>query len=380
MPVKDRTRRGNATAGLILAIVCGCAASFQNFGLAFGSPLVNIAIEHGGKRVSNAANAVWLPLLVAGAIPNLFYCGYLLGKNSSGGNFLRAEISHWMLAFVMGAFWFGSLLLYGASVSKLGSLGPAVGWPLYMSLIVVAASLVGMATESGNRAGAGPSSFSSWVSEYSSSRSSRWRRPVRAGLNITIRIANSEAEAFQVNSRERVSRAIHFQRPDRLPISHAILPSAQYHYGEALKAITDAVPEDFGWSLLPDLPPDKLPAVYKFGRNRDDFGTLWHVSEQGRCGIPIEYPIPENWEGYEKYQWPVFGAGVPKYRLYSGHMSGTSGDYYARGGWITFFEQMQQLHGFSETLIDLAEDRRKSTNYAMTCLASTWTGWTLAGQ
>lgn len=162
-----------------------------------------------------------------------------------------------------------------------------------------------------------------------------------------------------MNSRERVSRAIHFQRPDRLPISHAILPSAQYYYGAALKAITDAVPEDFGWSLLPDLPPDKLPAVYKFGRNRDNFGTLWHVSEQGRCGIPIEYPIPGNWEGYEKYQWPVFGAGVPKYRLYSGHMSGSSGDYYARGGWITFFEQMQQLHGFSETLIDLAEDRKE---------------------
>jgi hypothetical protein len=61
------------------------------------------------------------------------------------------------------------------------------------------------------------------------------------------------------------------------------LPSAQYHYGEALKAITDAVPEDFGWSLLPDLPPDKLPAVYKLGKNRDEFGTRWHVTSA--CGI-----------------------------------------------------------------------------------------------
>jgi hypothetical protein len=162
-----------------------------------------------------------------------------------------------------------------------------------------------------------------------------------------------------MNSRERVSRAIHFQGPDRLPVSHAILPSAQYHYGAALSAITDPVPEDFGWSLLPDLPPDKLPAVYKLGYNRDDFGTLWHVSEQGRCGIPVKFPISENWENYKDFRWPVFDAGVPKYRLYSGHMSGTSGDYYARGGWITFFEQMQQLHGFSETLMDLADDRKE---------------------
>jgi len=162
-----------------------------------------------------------------------------------------------------------------------------------------------------------------------------------------------------MNSRERVSRAIHFQKPDRPPISHAILPSAQYYYGEALKAITDAVPEDFGWSLLPDLPKDKLPPVYKQGVNRDEFGTLWHVSEAGRCGIPVEFPIAENWDNYKDFQWPVFAAGVPRYRLYSGHMSGAGDDYYARGGWITFFEQMQQLHGFEATLMDLADDRKE---------------------
>jgi len=160
-----------------------------------------------------------------------------------------------------------------------------------------------------------------------------------------------------MNSRERVLRAIHFRKPDRPPISHAILPSAQYHYGNALKAITDGVPEDFGWGLLPDLPPEKLPPMYKEGTNRDEFGTVWRVSMRGRCGIPIKYPIAENWENYRDFKWPVFSAGVPKYRLYSGHMSGTGDGYYARGGWITFFEQMQQLHGFEATLIDLAQDR-----------------------
>ena len=162
-----------------------------------------------------------------------------------------------------------------------------------------------------------------------------------------------------MTSRDRVTKAIHFQKPDRPPISHAILPSAQYHFGNALKAITDAVPEDFGWSLLPDLPLEKLPAVYKLGKNRDDFGTLWHVSEEGRAGIPIEFPIARNWENYKDYRWPMFNAGIPKYRLYSGHMSGTRSDYYARGGWIVFFEQMQQLHGFEATMIDLAEDRKE---------------------
>ncbi len=161
-----------------------------------------------------------------------------------------------------------------------------------------------------------------------------------------------------MNSSERVSKAIHFGGPDRPPISHAILPSAQYHYGDALKKITDSVHEDFGWHLLPDLPPDKLPPLYKKGINTDDFGTVWEVTVEGRCGIPIKFPIAADYSNYKDYKWPkVFPVGVPDYRLYSGHMVGESNDYYARGGWITFFEQMQQLVGFESVLMDLAIDK-----------------------
>lgn len=161
-----------------------------------------------------------------------------------------------------------------------------------------------------------------------------------------------------MTSRERVIRAIRFDNPDRPPISHAILPSAQYHYGEALREITDSVPEDFGWGLLPDLPRENLPPLYKQGTNKDDFGTVWKVTVEGRCGIPAEFPIAEDWSDYADYRWPeVFDAGVPKYRLYSGHMAGRGEEYYARGGWFVFFEQLQQLHGFEATLIDITTGR-----------------------
>ena len=116
-----------------------------------------------------------------------------------------------------------------------------------------------------------------------------------------------------MNSRERVSKAIHFGKPDRPPIQHAILPCAQYQYGEALKKIIDAVHEDFGWHLLPDLPIGKLPPLYKKGTNMDDFGTVWLVEENGRCGIPKEYPIAEDWSNYKDYTLPeVFNVGPPK--------------------------------------------------------------------
>jgi L-rhamnose-H+ transport protein len=147
--------RKNSASGLILAILCGALASFQNFGLAFGAPLLAIATAHGANK-ANSANAVWLPLLLAGAIPNLLYCIYLVRKNSTAGKFSAGGVGYWFLAFLMGGFWFGSLLLYGAAVPKLGALGPAVGWPLYMSLIVVAASLLGIVTGEWKHSGRKP--------------------------------------------------------------------------------------------------------------------------------------------------------------------------------------------------------------------------------
>ena len=74
----------------------------------------------------------------------------------------------------------------------------------------------------------------------------------------------------------------------------------------------------------------------------DEFGTTWKVTVEGRCGIPIEFPF-SDYTKLDDYIWPTFSAGKPAYRIYSGHMTGTSEEYYARGGWITFFEQMQQL-------------------------------------
>ena len=62
------------------------------------------------------------------------------------GRFAGGGTHHWILAFVMAVFWFGSTLLYGAAAERLGSLGPILGWPLFMSLIVITASLLGIFT------------------------------------------------------------------------------------------------------------------------------------------------------------------------------------------------------------------------------------------
>lgn len=145
----------SAALGSILAILCGCGAASMNFGLAYGTPLNGIALEYGASP-ANSSNAVWLLLLASGSIPNLGYCIFLLNRNSSSRNFRKSWLKYGMLALVMAVFWFGSLLLYGASVAKLGPLGVSVGWPIFMSLIVIAASLLGILTGEWKNSGRRP--------------------------------------------------------------------------------------------------------------------------------------------------------------------------------------------------------------------------------
>jgi uroporphyrinogen decarboxylase len=159
-----------------------------------------------------------------------------------------------------------------------------------------------------------------------------------------------------MNSRERVQRAIRFQNPDRVPISHAVLPAAQLKHGQALAEILAEHREDFGWDYMADLPVEQFPPQYRKGLNRDDFGTLWRVEWMGICGIPVDWPI-KDLSRYADYGWPEdFPPGPPAGRQYSGHMCGYDERWYARGGWFTYFEQLQQLRGMESFMMDVAAE------------------------
>jgi len=188
-----------------------------------------------------------------------------------------------------------------------------------------------------------------------------------------------------MNSRERVNCAITFKNPDRVPISHAVLPAAQLKYGEPLAEILTEYRDDFGWDYLRDLPVEKFPPLYKEGRNKDDFDTVWQVECAGICGIPVEFPI-KNLENYQDYIWPKeFSAGPPSYRQYSGHMVGGEGRWYPRGAWIVYFEQMQQLRGMEQFLMDIAYESEDLLSFMDEMLSfnlawiSKWTNLDYAG-
>jgi len=154
IPVAEGKR--SYSEGLMFAIGCGLGAAMVNLGLVFGMPLLTAAMQMGTAAVW-APNAAWLPVMLAGSIPNLAYCFYLLSKNRTAGRFADPATSpYWLYAFIMAVCWFGSTTLYGIASGKFGGWGTILGWPLFMSLIVITASLLGIATGEWKNSGKQP--------------------------------------------------------------------------------------------------------------------------------------------------------------------------------------------------------------------------------
>lgn len=150
--MRDRSKHSDIAktqrfgTGLLMAIVSGVCASMMNVGFAYGGPLSSAAAAHGAHSLW-ITDAIWVPMLAGGAVPNILYCIYLLTKRKTGGSFSgNAFGRNLSLAFAMGVLWFGSSVLYGIATVFLGDLGPVVGWPLFMSLIVIVASIIGVLT------------------------------------------------------------------------------------------------------------------------------------------------------------------------------------------------------------------------------------------
>lgn len=150
-----RTRTSMAK-GLVFCALSGLTAALMNFGLAFGSPILEAAQKNGAPKLWSS-NAAFLPLMLAGGVPNLAYCIYLMRKNNTRNRFREAGSgSHWFLAALMAISWFGSTILYGASTTTLGQLGTVLAWPLFMTLIVITATICGVVTGEWKDAGSQP--------------------------------------------------------------------------------------------------------------------------------------------------------------------------------------------------------------------------------
>jgi len=138
--------------GLLFCAFSGCGSALVGLGLRYSARLADTAQQLGADP-NWKNNAAWLPLMLAGAIPNLIYCLYLLSRNRTSDRFKTGGTGvYWLLAAIMAFFWFASTLLYGIAYNLLG----VVAWPAFMSLIVITAMIWGVVTGEWKSSGISP--------------------------------------------------------------------------------------------------------------------------------------------------------------------------------------------------------------------------------
>lgn len=107
-----------------------------------------------------------------------------------------------------------------------------------------------------------------------------------------------------MNGRERVSAAMHFQKPDKVPLQYYYCPVGYYEHGEKLNDLYASLPGDFEpFRRMPIVGP-KPEELDENGRyhhfETDAWGVVWEKRIFGVTGIPYKRPLenPELIDGY----------------------------------------------------------------------------------
>ncbi len=137
-PSRSRTR-----LGIFCSLLAGVLSTLFNLVLVKGEPIRHQAIALGAEP-NLAANAIWSLAVSAGSLPSIIWCAYLVTRKSHWSLYRKPHSGANILACVaMALIWITGTVLYGVSSARLGRLGPAIGWPIYMSSIIITGILWG---------------------------------------------------------------------------------------------------------------------------------------------------------------------------------------------------------------------------------------------
>jgi len=144
---REREQASAATAavpsgfgvGLIICILSGVFSSMLNFAFVFGEEMRQLSLQ-AGASTAMSANGIWALGVSCGFVPNAAYCIYLLNKNHTWRVFREKAVGplYTLGATLMGFLWYSGVVVYGMGADALGTLGGIIGWPVYMSVDIIA--------------------------------------------------------------------------------------------------------------------------------------------------------------------------------------------------------------------------------------------------
>lgn len=109
-----------------------------------------------------------------------------------------------------------------------------------------------------------------------------------------------------MTERENTLRAIHFDRPDHVPVSFHINDACWNSYPqEALAELMENHPMLFPKERIPKLPykPEYKNVARKNHPYIDDWGCLWETTEDGITGTVTGHPLAD-WNNLRDYHYP----------------------------------------------------------------------------
>lgn len=150
--LRDRSREINGETGQLkiahilgvcLSALGGMLSSGQNFVLSLTGEVKQIALNMGTNHIGAAA-IIWPIFLTAVFIPYASYMLFLNQKNRSFNLYRgNTNIKSYLLTFIMGCLWYGATFIYSQATQLIGELGPIIGWPLFMVIIILTSSFWG---------------------------------------------------------------------------------------------------------------------------------------------------------------------------------------------------------------------------------------------
>jgi len=129
--------------GVFLAVIAGLFSAGQNFSFSLTTPMQHIALSLGATPIG-AANIMWPGFLFFTFLPYAGYMLYLHMRNKTFQDYRKSNTKrYYLFALIMGFCWYGSLIFYSKASQLIGSIGPVVGWPLFMVLVILTSNFWG---------------------------------------------------------------------------------------------------------------------------------------------------------------------------------------------------------------------------------------------
>jgi len=129
--------------GLLLCAFTGVIAGFLNLGFAFSGGIIQRAQALGNSPLVSTY-PVWALVLMAGFLPNLGYCMYLMVANSTSILLIGHRVGgDFLFSVVMGVAWVAATFTYGAATQFVGRYGTTIGYLMYGAFTILFANVLG---------------------------------------------------------------------------------------------------------------------------------------------------------------------------------------------------------------------------------------------